>query len=75
MSTTNLFHLEDSSDETESRDLEINLLEIVHRDTNFVKYRILLIEASIQTRDHDQFIIVCVLISVFRTHRIIRNQK
>ena len=38
MSTTNLFHLEDSSSETESRDLGINLLEVVHRGTNFAQY-------------------------------------
>ena len=38
MSTTNLFHLKDSFSETESRDLKINLFEIVHRNTNFAQY-------------------------------------
>ena len=55
MSTTNLFYLEGLSDRIESRDLEINLFEIVHRDTNFAKYRTFSIEASIQIRDHDLF--------------------
>ena len=48
----------------------------MHRNTNFVKYRTFSIEASIETRDHDLLIIiVCVLLSVFRIHRIIRNVK
>ena len=43
----------------------------MHRNTNFVKYLSFSIEAFIQTRDHDVFIIVCILLSVFRIHRII----
>ena len=50
--------------------MKINLLEAVHQNTNFVKYLSFSIEASIQTRDHDVFIVVCILKSVFCTHRI-----
>ena len=45
----------------------------MYRNPNFVKYRTFLIEAFIQIRDHDLFtIIVCVLLSVFCIHQIIR---
>ena len=76
MSATNLFHLEDSSDETESRDLGINLPRSCASRHEFRQiFQHFSIEASIQTRDHDLFIIECALLSVFRTHRIIQNVR
>ena len=76
VSATNLFHLEGPSDGTEPRDLGINLPRSCAPGHEFRQIsQHFSIEASIQARDHDLFIIECVLLSVFRIHRIIQNVR
>ena len=44
----NLFHLKINLNKTNPKNLKINLLEIMHRNTNIVKYRLFSIEAFIE---------------------------